>query len=71
MDRSSLAIIIPAYNEGVTIVSIVQEVIAFGMPIVVDDGSTDKTACLALDAGAARPLHCQATSQEPIWRAAL
>jgi len=52
MDRSSLAIIIPAYNEGVTIVSIVQEVIAFGMPIVVDDGSTDKTACLALDAGA-------------------
>ena len=52
MDRSRLAIIIPAYNEAVTITSIVHAVIAYGAPIVVDDGSTDQTAYLARAAGA-------------------
>jgi len=52
MDRSRLAIIIPAYNESATITTVVQAVIAYGVPIVVDDGSTDHTAFLAHGAGA-------------------
>ena len=52
MDRSRLAIIIPAYNESATITIVVQAVIAYGVPIVVDDGSADHTAFLARDAGA-------------------
>ncbi len=52
MDRSRLAIIIPAYNESATIARVVREVITYGVPIVVDDGSTDQTSFLARDAGA-------------------
>lgn len=52
MDRFRLAIIIPAYNEGATISSIVSEVIHYGVPIVIDDGSTDQTAKNARGAGA-------------------
>jgi glycosyltransferase involved in cell wall biosynthesis len=52
MDRSRLAIIIPAYNESATIARVVHAVITYGVPIVVDDGSTDQTSFLARDAGA-------------------
>ena len=52
MDRSRLAIVIPAYNEGATIASIVRAVIQYGVPIVVDDGSSDQTDQIARDAGA-------------------
>lgn len=52
MDRCRLAIIIPAYNESATIASVVHAVIAYGVPIVVDDGSTDQTAFLARETGA-------------------
>ena len=52
MDRSRLAIIIPSFNEEATIVEVIAEVIEYGIPIVVDDGSTDQTVYLARDAGA-------------------
>lgn len=45
-------ILMPAYNEADVIGSIVKKVAAFGVPVVVDDGSTDDTAARAEQAGA-------------------
>jgi len=52
MDRSRIGIVIPALNESNTIVKVIKTTIKYGIPIVVDDGSTDDTASLALQAGA-------------------
>jgi glycosyltransferase involved in cell wall biosynthesis len=59
MDRSCLAIVIPAYNEGATIGNIVRAVIQYGFVIVVDDGSNDQTARIAQDAGAEVIIHAR------------
>lgn len=53
MERHRIAIVIPAFNETRTIVSIVSGAVQYGFPIVVDDGSTDETGALATAAGAA------------------
>ena len=47
MDRSELAIVIPAYNEEKTIGKIVKQTSEYGIPIVVNDSSTDKTLIVA------------------------
>lgn len=52
MDRSEVAIVIPAYNEEGTIASVVASVARFGLPVVVDDASTDRTQEAAAGAGA-------------------
>ena len=52
MDRSRVAIVIPALNESQTIVGVVAAAADYGVPIVVDDGSTDGTAALSIQAGA-------------------
>jgi len=52
MDRSELAIVIPALNEENTISSIVHGVNEYGSVIVIDDGSTDLTNQYASEAGA-------------------
>ncbi len=52
MDRSRLGIVIPALNESATISGVVEAAARYGVPIVVDDGSTDDTARLAKQAGA-------------------
>lgn len=52
MDRSRVGIVIPALNESATISKVVNEAASYGMPIVVNDGSTDCTAELAEIAGA-------------------
>lgn len=52
MDRSRVAIVIPAFNEEQTIEKVILSVMPWGIPIVVDDGSTDQTAVLAQKAGA-------------------
>ena len=52
MDRSRIAIVIPALNESATIAAIVTAAKEYGIPIVVDDGSTDATAELAKQSGA-------------------
>jgi glycosyltransferase involved in cell wall biosynthesis len=52
MDRSRVGIVIPALNESATILDVVETAGIYGVPIVVDDGSTDDTAVLAKQAGA-------------------
>lgn len=52
MDRSRIAIVIPAWNEAATIQSVVRAVTGAGVAVVVDDGSSDQTAALAGAAGA-------------------
>lgn len=52
MDRSRIGIVIPALNESATISGIAEAAAIYGVPIVVDDGSTDATAELAKRAGA-------------------
>ena len=52
MDRSKVAIIIPAFNEEDTISNVVRASTKFGTAIVIDDGSTDNTAEKAKKIGA-------------------
>jgi len=52
MERHRIGIVIPAFNEAATIVSVVSIACKYGMPIVVDDGSSDNTGKLAMVAGA-------------------
>jgi glycosyltransferase involved in cell wall biosynthesis len=52
MDRSRIAILIPALNEGRSIAAVVSAVAPYGLPVVVSDGSTDDTAEQAAGAGA-------------------
>jgi glycosyltransferase involved in cell wall biosynthesis len=52
MGRFRVAVVIPALNEADTIQSVVDAAGRYGLPIVVNDGSTDKTAELAMQAGA-------------------
>ena len=52
MDKYKVAIVIPAFNEEATIFDIVQSVKKYGIVVVVNDASTDKTKKLAEDAGA-------------------
>ncbi len=52
MDGYKVGVVIPAFNEATTISNIVRTVSEYGIPIVVDDGSTDKTGLLAKESGA-------------------
>ena len=52
MGFNTVAIVIPAFNEATTIKEIIEDVRRFGSVVVVDDGSTDETAAIALKAGA-------------------
>ena len=52
MARPKLIVVIPAYNEEKTIRNVVNEVVCYGIVIVVDDGSMDDTARIAAVAGA-------------------
>ena len=47
MERSEIAIIIPAYNEASTIENIIHNVNKFGTIVLINDGSTDDTLALA------------------------
>ncbi|TAL19595.1 glycosyltransferase family 2 protein [Patescibacteria group bacterium] len=49
--------VIPAWNEERTIREVVRSVSAYALPLVVDDGSADRTAELALAAGARMVRH--------------
>ena len=57
MDKYRVGIVIPALNESATIADIVEAVGKYGMPIVVDDGSADNTAELAIQTGAVVVVH--------------
>ncbi len=52
MDKYQIAIVIPAFNEESTIFNVVQSVAQYGVVIVVNDASTDKTKQMAEGAGA-------------------
>ena len=52
MERYRVAVVIPAFNEQKTISKVVRSVKKYGIIIVVNDASTDKTMQLAKDAGA-------------------
>ena len=52
MDRSRVAIIIPAFNEEKTISKIVSSARLYGQVFVIDDGSKDKTGEFAKQSGA-------------------
>ena len=52
MERHRIGIVIPALNEAKTIGSLVANASQCGIPIVVDDGSSDETGELATAAGA-------------------
>lgn len=51
--KTAIWIVMPAYNEGRAIVTVIGKVRAAGYPlVVVDDGSSDNTAIVARSAGA-------------------
>lgn len=52
MDRSRLGIVIPAFNEENSIGNLVRECRNYGIPIVVDDGSSDRTCEVSHNEGA-------------------
>lgn len=52
MDRPELAIVIPAYNEEATISTVISDIRKYGLPVVVNDASTDQTFTAAKSAGA-------------------
>lgn len=47
-----VVVVIPGYNEAETIAQVVRDVLPYGTPLVVDDGSVDGTADAAEQAGA-------------------
>ena len=53
LDKNSAAVIIPVYNEEKTISALVRQLLKLEIEvIVVDDGSSDRSAILAQTAGA-------------------
>lgn len=52
-----IAAVIPALNEAGTISQVILNVKLYAFPIVVDDGSSDSTALLAIEAGAVVVAH--------------
>jgi glycosyltransferase involved in cell wall biosynthesis len=52
MERHRLAVLIPALNEAATIREVVVNAAKYGTPLVVDDGSIDRTSEEASGAGA-------------------
>ena len=53
LDKTNTLVIVPAYNEQDSIVSVIEEIKTTGFPfVVIDDGSTDETRIRAIEAGA-------------------
>ena len=50
--KIEISIIIPAFNEALTVAEVVKAVIEYGIPIGVDDGSEDRTSEKANSVGA-------------------
>ena len=53
LDKTNTLVIVPAYNEQDSIVSVIEEIKATGFPfVVIDDGSIDETRVKAMSVGA-------------------
>ncbi len=50
--ENKVVILLPAFNEAQTIAGVVANVSSYGLALVVDDGSTDRTGVFAEQAGA-------------------
>jgi glycosyltransferase involved in cell wall biosynthesis len=59
MERHRIGIVIPALNEEANIEPVVAGANRFGIPVVVDDASIDRTGQLAAAAGASVVTHAQ------------
>ena len=46
--NNKLCIVIPSYNEEKTIAKIIKTSLLYGKVVVVDDGSTDRTAKISI-----------------------
>ena len=57
MDRSRVAIVIPAFQEEKNISKVVKGALKYGLTIVVDDGSQDETGKVAKKLGAIVEIH--------------
>lgn len=57
MDKHCIGIVIPAFNEAKTIGQVIKDAAHYGIPLVVDDASTDETADVALAMGAKVVIH--------------
>lgn len=57
MERLRVAIVIPAFNEAETVVGVISAASKYGLPIVVDDGSSDETYNRAISSGASVVRH--------------
>jgi glycosyltransferase involved in cell wall biosynthesis len=57
VDKHCIGIVIPAFNEAKTIGQVVKDAAHYGIPIVVDDASTDDTADVALAMGSKVVIH--------------
>ena len=57
MERSDLALVIPAFNEAASIHQVVVKALHYGQPIVVNDASRDDTGNIAQAAGAVVVTH--------------
>ena len=52
LDKTNTLVVIPAFNEENSIVSVIEEIKATGFPfVVIDDGSIDETRNRAISAG--------------------
>lgn len=47
-EKCNLAVVLPAFNEAETISCVIEKVIDYGTPIVVDDGSSDNTSQISI-----------------------
>lgn len=63
-----LCIVIPAFNEARSIGMVVRHARDFGLPIVVDDASSDDTGRIAVDAGADLVTHTQNSGYDSALR---
>lgn len=52
MTEKNVVVVIPAFNESITIADVIKLVAKYAVPLVVDDGSSDKTGEIAGDHGA-------------------
>lgn len=51
MEEFKIAIVVPAYNEELTLPIVINSIKEYGQLIIVNDGSTDSTAKIAFDHG--------------------
>ena len=65
---NNLVVLIPAFNEEQEIENVILGVKKFAIPLIIDDGSTDRTSSIANAAGAIVINHSENYGYEKGWR---